>query len=225
MKSNIYKIISGLLLPIAFIALFFIIGGTEHGKTCWTAFASVVISYAMLIAVPLFIPNSQSAYLFGVTGGAVTSIFFIIQFVISMIFMISDFEKWKIALIVEIIFFIGVIFILLQLFQADEITARKEQKHEQETYSVKKMLFKANSIFDTATDIEIKKCVKSVCDELSTCPTSSNSQIKAIDETINISLDDLGQFAMVGDIEKTKSIAYSLVALIKKRKVLSKQGE
>ena len=30
---------------------------------------------------------------------------------------------------------------------------------------------------------------------------------------------------MVGDIEKTKSIAYSLVALIKKRKVLSKQGE
>lgn len=86
-------------------------------------------------------------------------------------------------------------------------------------------MLKAKTIFDAATDIEIKKYAKSVYNELNTCPTSSNSQIKAIDETINISLDDLGQFAMVGDIEKTKSIAYSLVALIKKRKILSRQGE
>lgn len=225
MKSNIYKIISGLLLPIAFIALFFIIGGTEHGKTCWIAFASVVISYAMLIAVPLFIPNSQSTYLFGVTSGTVTGVFFAIQFVISMIFMISDFEKWKIALIVEMILFAGVIFLLLQLLQADEITAKKEQKHEQEVYSVKNLVFKAKTIFDAATDIEIKKYAKSVYNELNTCQTSSNSQIKMIDETINLNLDNLSQFAMVGDVEKTKSVASSLITLIKKRKVLSKQGE
>ena len=101
MKSIIYKIISGILFPVAFVSLFFVIGGTEHGTTCWIGFASIILSYVMLIAVPLFIPNSQSSYLFGTTSGTVTGIFFSVQFVIGLIFVICDFDKWKIALIID----------------------------------------------------------------------------------------------------------------------------
>ena len=54
MKSIIYKIISGILFPVAFVSLFFVIGGTEHGTTCWIGFASIILSYVMLIAVPLY---------------------------------------------------------------------------------------------------------------------------------------------------------------------------
>lgn len=128
MKSNIYKIISGILFPVAFVSLFFVIGGTEHGTTCWIGFASIILSYVMLIAVPLFIPNSQSSYLFGTTSGTVTGIFFSAQFVIGLIFVICDFDKWKIALIIEMVLFVIMIFFTLQLFQIDEATAKKRSK-------------------------------------------------------------------------------------------------
>ncbi len=222
MKSNIYKIISGILFPVAFVFLFFVIGGTEHGVTCWIGFASIILSYVMLIAVPLFIPNSQSSYLFGTTSGTVTGIFFSVQFVIGLIFVICDFDKWKIALIIEMVLFVIMIFFTLQLFQIDEATAKKEVKHSQEVYSVKNLSLKAKMIFNSTTDIEIKKYVKSVCNELNSCPTSSNFQVMAIDDSIGFSLDALSQSVMSGDINSVKASASSVIALIRKRKLLSK---
>lgn len=198
------------------------IGGTEHGTTCWIGFASIILSYVMLIAVPLFIPNSQSSYLFGTTSGAVTGIFFSVQFVIGLIFVICDFDKWKIALIIEMVLFVIMIFFTLQLFQIDEATAKKEVKHSQEVYSVKNLSLKAKMIFNSTTDIEIKKYVKSVCNELNSCPTSSNFQVMAIDDSIGFSLDALSQSVMSGDINSVKASASSVIALIRKRKLLSK---
>lgn len=198
------------------------IGGTEHGTTCWIGFASIILSYVMLIAVPLFIPNSQSSYLFGTTSGTVTGIFFSVQFVIGLIFVICDFDKWKIALIIEMLLFVIMIFFTLQLFQIDEATAKKEVKHSQEVYSVKNLSLKAKMIFNSTTDIEIKKYVKSVCNELNSCPTSSNFQVMAIDDSIGFSLDALSQSVMSGDINSVKASASSVIALIRKRKLLSK---
>ena len=225
MKSNIYRIVSGILFPIVFVTLFFIIGGTEHGITCWIGFASIVISYIMLITTPLFIPNSQNAYLFGMTSGTVTGIFFFIQFIVGLIYIISDFEKWKIALIIEIVLFVIAILFMLQLFQADEATAKNEQEHEQEVYSVKSLTLKAKMIFDNATDLEIKKCTKSIYDELNTCQTSGNTKVKAIDESISLSLDSLNQYVIAGDINSVKAVTSSLKTLIKERKNLSNKGD
>lgn len=222
MKSNIYRIISGILFPIVFVALFFVIGGTEHGVTCWIGFGSTMIAYIMLVAVPLLIPNSQSAYLFGMTSGTITGIFFAAQFVLGLIFMISDFEKWKIALVIEIILFVITLFFMLQLLQTDESTAKKEIKHQQEVYSVKNLVIKSKMIVDRATDSDIKKCVRNVYDELNSCPTSSNPQVKAIDSSISYSLDVLNQSVMSGDLNNVKASASSVIALIKERKSLSR---
>lgn len=222
MKSNIYRIISGILFPIVFIALFFVIGGTEHGATCWIGFASIILSYIMMIAVPLLIPNSQSAYLFGMTSGTITSIFFSVQFLLCLVFMISDFEKWKIALVIEIVLFVAVIIFMLQLLQTDEVTAKKETKHNQEVYSVKSLVIKAKMIVDRTTDSEIKRCIRNVYDELNSCSTSSNPQVKAIDDSISYSLDILNQAVMSGNLNSVKSSVASLTSLIKERKSLSK---
>lgn len=222
MKSNIYRIISGILFPIVFVALFFVIGGTEHGITCWIGFGATMLAYIMMIAVPLLIPNSLSAYLFGMTSGTITSIFFVVQFVLGLIFMISDFEKWKIALIIEIVMFVIAILFMLQLLQADETTAKKEVKHQQEVYSVKSLVIKSKMIVDRATDSDIKKCVRNVYDELNSCPTSSNPKVKAIDGSISYSLDVLNQSVMAGDLNSVKASATSVTALIKERKSLSR---
>ena len=222
MKSNIYRIISGILFPIVFVALFFVIGGTEHGVTCWIGFGSTMLMYIMLVAVPLLTPNSQSSYLFGMTSGTITGIAFAVQFIFGLIFMISDFEKWKIALVIEIVIFVVFILFMLQLLQTDEVTAKKELKHQQEVYSVKNLVIKTKMIVDRATDSEIKRCVRNVYDELNSCPTSTNSQVKAIDDSISYSLDVLNQSVMTGDLNSVKASAISVTSLIKERKSLSR---
>lgn len=225
MRSNIYKIISGILFPIVFVSLFFAIGGTAHGATCWIGFASLLLSYVMLIFVPLLIPNSQSAYLFGIANGTITSIFFFIQFIVSLTFIIFDFKKWKISLIIEIALFVIMILFSLQLLQSNEATAKNEKIHNKEVYSVKKLAFKAKMIFDNTTDHEIKKYAKSIYDELSTCQTSGNTQVIAIDESIRLNLDRLNQYAIVGDVNSVKAVVLSLKALIKQRKFYLSKGD
>lgn len=225
MKINIHKIISGILFPIVFVSLFLVIGGTTHGATCWIGFASLLLSYIMLIFVPLFIPNSQSSYLFGIANGTITSIFFFIQFIISLTFIIFDFKKWKISLIIEIALFVIVILFSLQLLQSDEATAKNEKIHNKEVHSVKKLALKAKMIFDNTADLEIKKYAKSIYDELSTCQTSGNTQVKAIDETISLNLDNLNQYAIIGDVNSVKAVASSLKSLIKQRKFYLNKGD
>lgn len=120
------------------------------------------------------------------------------------------------------VLFVIMIFFTIQLFQIDEATAKKEVKHSQEVYSVKNLSLKAKMIFNSTTDVEIKKYVKSVCNELNSCPTSSNFQVMAIDDSIGFSLDALSQSVMSGDINSVKASASSVIALIRKRKLLSK---
>lgn len=222
MKNNLYRFVSGIIFPIVFVALFFIIGGTEHGTTCWIGFGATLLVYMILIAVPLFIPNSQSSYLFGLTSGTITSIFFVVQFIMGLVFMISDFEEWKIAVIIEIIFVAVSVFLLIQLLRVDEVTAKKENNHQQEVYSVKNLVIKTQTIINRAPNSEIKRCVKAVYDELNSCPTSSNSNVKVIDNNISYALDSLNQAVISSDLNNVKKCASSLVELAKERKALSR---
>ncbi len=218
MKSNIYRIISGLLFPIVFIVLFFVIGGTDHGTTCWIGFGVTLLVYIIMIAVPLLIPNSQSKYLFGLTNSTVIGIFFVIQFITGLIFMIADFDEWKIALIIEIIIVIVTIFLLIQLLRADEATAEHEKKQQQEALSVKKLVVKTQTILSKTSSKNIKRYVKNVYDELNSCPISSNSKTETIDNIIFLELDDLNKAVLSEDLNSVRNYTESIIALIKERK-------
>lgn len=220
MKRNIHRIVSAVLFPLVFVVLFLVIGGTDHGATCWIGFGATLLSYTIIVAVPLLIPNSKSAYLFGLTSSTVTGIFFIVQFVIGLIFMISDFESWKIALVIEIIV-IGIsIFLLFQLLQFDEATAKKENNQQKEVDSIKKLVVKAQKIINQTTDSDMKRCVKNVCDELVSCPTASSPQAKTLDLLISRALDEMSEEVLSGDMNAVRRSAVSVTALIKERKAI-----
>lgn len=218
MKSEIYKKVALLIFPIVFVALFLIVGGTEHQPTCWIGFGSTLLSYLAIVCIPRVVPSSKSTYLFTATGSTITGIFFIIQFIAGLVFMISDFEQWKIALIIEVVLFAIEGLIMLKLLQMDEVTAAKETKHNQEAYAVTTLVNRAKMICDSTSDMNIKKCVQNVCDELRTCHTSSNPQVKEIDDAISYGLDMLSQAVLAGDFNRVKSCSQTVIAKVKERK-------
>lgn len=222
MKGYVYRTILGILFPVVFVVLFLLIGGTEHGTTGWIGFGATLLTYILIISVPLFIPYSKSYYLFGLTLGSVTTVLFVAQFLIGLFFMIVDSLNWKIALCVEIVVVAVSAFLLLQIFLTDEQTAKNENQQQQDAQAVKNMALKAKLIADRTTDQDTKRIVRMIVDELNTCPTRSTPQTKSIDDSILYNLEGLNQAVLTGDGNQVKSISEVLVSLIKERKLLSK---
>ncbi len=222
MKNNVYKIVLGVLFPILFISLFLLFGGTEHGATCWVGFSFVLLSYALMMAVPLVVPNSKSSHLFGATSGTLSSVYFGINLVLGIIFMIADFEQWKFAVGIEVVLLVIFIGLLLTFLISDEETSKKENKQQKEVYAVKTLVSKTKMIADRASDMQIKKLVLKVYDELNSCPSSSNHAVKSIDESIKEGLEKLEGAVVSKDGNEVSSIVSELIIIIKERKELSR---
>lgn len=214
----IYNILSVILFPICFVTLFFVIGGLEHGVTCWIGFGFILFSYLLISLVPLLAPKTKSMHLFRTTSTAINAIYFGINFVIGLLFMIMDFDEWKYPLLVEIILFVLFFAYLLQVLRTDEITAEKETKQEQEVFAVKKLVNKTKMIMDSTNDMQIKRVVQQVYNEINTCTTKNSASVRTLDETIEYSLDNLNSAVLSGDLSSIQSTAKSTIALIKKRK-------
>lgn len=218
MKITIYNVLSLVLFPIAFVSLFFVIGGSDHGATCWIGFGFILFSYLMMTLIPLLAPKTKSAHIFGTTSATLNAIYFGINFALGLLFMIKDFEEWKYPLLAEIVLFVIFLVFLLQVLKTDEVTAAKEIKHEAEVSAVKEMVSKAKMIMDSTNDMEIKRSVQMVYNELNTCPTNSNANVRDIDQAISYNLSNLNVAVMSNDLKATQDSAASTILLIKKRK-------
>lgn len=54
MKSNILKLVIGLIFLIVFNVLFFLLGGTERSDTEWVCYGFIHAAYLCLLVTPLF---------------------------------------------------------------------------------------------------------------------------------------------------------------------------
>ena len=222
MKSKLYRVLLGIFFPILFISLFFLFGGTEHGATCWIGCIFALLSYAFAIIAPRFVPRSKSSRLFGITCGSLTSIYFGINFVLGLIFMIWDFEQWKIAIAFEAVLFAAFLALFSPLLLADEKTAEKENKQQKEIYAVKTLVSKCKMISERTSDLQMKKSVLRVYDELNFCPSTTNTDVKSIDGLISSGLEKLEQAVVSNNNDEINSLVSELIILIKERKELSK---
>ncbi len=218
--KTVYNILSIILFPIVFVTLFFVIGGSEHGDTCWIGFGFTLFSYLLVLLMPLLTPKAKSTHLFRTTSAALNAVYFGINFVIGLLFMIKDFDEWKYPLLVEIILFVLFFVYLLQVLRIDEVTAAKEIKHEKEVSAVKELVNKTKMIMDSTNDMQIKKVVQLVYNEINTCSTKSNSSVKEIDEAIEYSLGNLNSAVLLGNLSSVQNAAKSTISLIKNRKNL-----
>ena len=222
MKSNVYKIITGVIIPIVYTVAFLLIGGTDHGPSAWIGYGFTMFAFIAWLAIPLLTPNSTSSYLFAATSATILGAYLGVQFVTGLILMIGDFENYAIGLVIELIILAIFAVVFFQSLRTDEVTAAKEQKLEAEVSAVRVLVSKSKLIVDRASDFEIRKMAQNVYDEIKSCPVHSNGQVKAIEDSISFSLETLNQAVMSGDKEATATAARNAISLIKERKELSK---
>ncbi len=222
MKININRLLLTILFPVVFIFLFFLFAGTVHGATCWIGFAFAIFSFLVFMATPMFVSKSKSSHIFGFTAATMTGLYFGITFIFSVVFMIWDFEQWAFAVGAEIILLVAFLLLFLPVLSADEKTAADENIKQEQIYSVKAFATKAKLIAQKTTDLQIRKMVGSVYDELNSMPSNTNSSTCSVDSSISQSLNDLERAVDCADSAEIKQISDKLIFLIRERKELSK---
>lgn len=222
MKSNVYRVLFGVLFPIAFLFLFFLAAGFEHGTTCWIGLGFIMFSYLFMMITPLFVPASKSSHIFSVTSGSMSTGYFALNLVAGLVFMIWDFEQWKIAIGVEVVLLVVFLLMFLPMLITDEATAKKENAQQRQIYTVKLFTSRVKVIADTAADLQIKKEVQRVYGELSSCPSKSNNATNSVDGAISQAIDHLENIARSGDYEATRKQCAVLSDLVRRRKEFSK---
>ncbi len=222
MKININRLLLTILFPVVFVFLFLLFAGTVHGATCWIGFAFVIFSFLVFMATPMFVSKSKSSHIFGFTSTAMTSLYFGITCIVSVVFMIWDFEKWQFAVGAEIILLVAFLLMFLPILSADEKTAEDENRKQEQIYSVKAFATKAKLIAQKTTDLQVRKAVLGVYDELNSLPSNTNSSTYSVDSSISQSLDELERAVDKGNAEAINNTAEKLTFLIRERKELSK---
>jgi hypothetical protein len=222
MKSNIYRVILGIIFPALLFFLLILFYGFDHGPTCWIGLGFIILSYLTMMLVPFFVPNSKSSHLFGFTSGVITSVYFGIDLVVGLIFVFFDFEQWKIALGTEIVLLVVFLALFLPILITDEETAKKENTRQEQIISVKLLVSKVKIIANMVTDSQLKSEVLRVYDELNSCPSNSNSATVSIDAKISKKLETLSQAVEKNDNAGIKEATSELLKIIKERKEYSK---
>ena len=216
-KINVLWIILDLIFLVIFNAIFFIAGGVDHYPSVWLSYGFIHLAYFMLLLTPLFIRKGKSTSVFGFSLYAISSGYFIIEFIIGIIFILISSESYKVALLVQLCIagLYGIMLIANMI--ANEHTANAEVERLNQIEYVKDASARIKRMVEQINDKETKKKVEKVYDEIHSSPVKSHPDLAQMESHILLSINDLDDAISKENKESIISLASSLLAAINER--------
>jgi hypothetical protein len=218
-KTNILWIIMDLIFLIIFNAVFFVAGGINHNASVWISYGFIHFAYLMLLLTPKLIQEGKSAAVFGFSLYSISSVYFLIEFLTGVIFILISPESFKVAFLVQLCIAGLYGIMLISHMIANVHTADSEEKRQQEISYVKDASVKLKGLLESVTDKETKKKVEKIYDTLYSSPVKSHPNLTQMENRILISIDELGNAISAGNKENIMSLADSLLSAINERNI------
>ena len=221
-KKNVLWGILNLIFMIVFNALFFVLGGVEHNASVWMSYGFIHFAYLMLLLTPKLIRKGKSTAVFGFSLYSISVIYFLIEFVTGIIFILVSPESFKTALLVQLCIagFYGIMLVSHML--ANEYTAVAEEKRQPQIAYIKNASAKVKALLESIGDKETKKIVERVYDAIYSSPVKSHPDLEQMENHILQSVNELVDSVSTGINENIIQVANSLIVLINERNNLLK---
>jgi hypothetical protein len=218
-KVNVLWIILDLIFLVIFNVMFFIIGGFEHNASVWLSYAFIHFAYFMLLLTPLFIRKNKFPTVLGFPLYSISTIYFFVEFVVGIVFILIAPESINIALLVQLCIagLYGIVLIANMI--ANEHTVEAVEKRQKEISYIKDASIKMKKLLDFVTDKELKKKVEKIYDEISSSPIKSHPDLELRESQIFNSIGELESEISAGNNENIIIISDKLLALIKERNI------
>ena len=222
-KVNILWTILNLIFLVVFNVLFFVLGGTEHNTSVWTSYGFIHFAYLMLLLTPLLVRDGKSRAMFSYSINSISTVYFMLQFVTGVIFILVAPESNKAALSVQLCLAALFCALLVGHLIANEHTAAAEEKRQPQIAYIKNASAKLRFLLENISDKETKKIVERVYDALYSSPVKSHPDLIQIENRIIQSINELEREVASGRKNDIKSIAESLLLYIHERNNLIRQ--
>ena len=221
-KKNVLWAILDLIFLIIFNTLFFVLGGTKHNAAEWISYGFIHFAYLMLLVTPKLIREGKSIAVFGFSLYSISAVYFLVEFVTGIIFILVAPESFKAALVVQLCMagLFGIILVANML--SNEYTADAEEKRQPQIAFIKDASAKLKALLENISDKETKKTVERVYDTIYSSPVKSHPNIAQKEEQILQSINHLESAITAENQEDIFSVAKSLLVSINERNNLLK---
>jgi len=221
-KKNVLWIVLDLIFLIIFNAIFFMAGGSEHPTSVWISYGFIHFAYLMLIFTPFMIRKSKSSFVFGYSLYSISAIYFFIEFVTGIIFILISPETFQSAFLVQLSIAGLYGIVLISNMIANEHTADTEEKSQSQIAFVKDASIKIKGLLELISDKETKKKVEQVYDTIYSSPVKTHPNLEQVEKRILQSINDIELAVTTENKDEIISISKSLLLSINERNNLLK---
>lgn len=183
-KKTALWILLDLVFLLVFNVVFFVAEGEKHLASVWIAYAFIHFAYLMVLVTPYLIRKSSSAPVFGFALYSVSSIYFLIQLAVGIVFICLKQESIKVSFITQIVIAGIYALILISNLIANESTAASLEKHEAEVGYIKESSSRVHSLIDKVGDKRADKAIEKTYDLLHASPAKTRSSVQSLEREI-----------------------------------------
>lgn len=216
-KRVVLGILMDLVLLIVFNVIFFAVGGAEHTASIWLSYGFMHFAYIMVILTPLLTGKSVALPVLGMTIAGVSSVYFIIELITGVVFILLNQESIKAALVVQIIIAGIYLVILFMNMIANEATAENLARQQDEAAFIKNASSRVKALMDRSGDKKVNKTVEKAYDLIHSSPAKSNVVVQGLEMQVVNKISDLEGAVSAGDDTQIVSIAGEIISLMEER--------
>lgn len=216
-KINKLWVILNLIFLVIFNVFFFVLDGIKYNASTWISYGFIHFAYFMIVFTPLLIRRSKSAAVFGFSLYSISIIYFLIELVTGIVFIIISPEKQTVTLLVQLSIagFYGII--LISNMIANEHTANVEEKRQSQISFIKDSSVKLKNLMENTNDKSIKMKIEKVYDIISSSPVKSHRELMEVEYNIFQGINDLEDVINDNNKEKIITITDSLLTSVNER--------
>jgi hypothetical protein len=171
----------------------------------------------MLLLTPALIRRGKNAAVFGFPLYLVSSVYFLLELVIGVVFIVISPDNYKISLLVQILVAGLYGIVLISQMIANEHTADAEEIRQYRIDYVKQASAELKGLLAHITDKDAKKKVEKVYDVLYSSPVKSHPELAQTESQIMMSIGTLKNAVLMGEKENIISLSELLLIAVNER--------
>jgi hypothetical protein len=225
MSRNHAKIwgLYGLSFVVFNIVFFVVFGFSEHSATFWLSYIFSLIAFCSA-AVCLWILFNQSvdanSIIYGYAPIKISVSYLIIQVILAFAFSALQDLSAKIAVVVQIVPFVVMVFALVAAFSGKKHAQQSAQRDKQVLFNMKSILADADTVLSLAEDSSVKSAVQKLTDKIKYSDMVSNDALAPLE--INI-ISKIGELrSVVSQKDKALPLCDEISELLDERNIKCK---
>ena len=216
-RKSVLWVALDLVFLIVFNTIFFVVGGTAHSASVWLSYVFIHFAYFMVLITPFLIRKGSSAVVWGFSIYSISSIYFIIEFSVGIVFILLKQDSYKPALVVQIVIAGIYAILLLSHLIANESSANNVKRHEQEVIYTKEVASRVKLMMGKLSDKKTNKEIEKLYDLLRSSPSKSSGAVYSLERSIVDMITELETSIASNDLEITKKIISKTIAAVEER--------